>query len=438
MPATHHLEVVVVDEKGAALKLDTVTLTSGLAVSRAVAVSGAARIALSGVNPGRGEVCLSFPDRPDFVLPLTFAKEADGPVPTFPQPAPLCCPTIQRSSETSVGAVKTVFTLTLRLATAHSEVILVAGWDYSGGANNAAYCDTYREDLYSGSTHRTGVKTSIPKRIDDSTVVTVFDFKSGVRSRTVKSAAGWFELDRVLQGKVKTHLEKYSDPANLKRRHDDDSISIRHVYEYITELGTRAPGTLREFHLFSHAWAGGPILVDTYEDAAYQPGGASEARRDPGDKDPRLKDFDPVNMPRLNDFKAAFAADSIVKVWGCMATTAYRNLIRATASARSDTDTVSYNWSETDRRTTTAAKAKTYLRDVILKHNYMAKLSAAIGGSAKVYGAPPGMGANLRAVPLGKKTFNYMYVDGIIYKREYDFLKSAMGLVPDDTGYLLF
>ncbi|WP_147445537.1 hypothetical protein [Corallococcus aberystwythensis] len=64
----------------------------------------------------------------------------------------------------------------------------------------------------------------------------------------------------------------------------------------------------------------------------------------------------------------------------------------------------------------------------------MAKLSVALGGSAKVYGAPPGMGANLRAVPAGKKTFNYMYVDGTIYKREYDFLKSALGLVPDDTG----
>lgn len=39
---------------------------------------------------------------------------------------------------------------------------------------------------------------------------------------------------------------------------------------------------------------------------------------------------------------------------------------------------------------------------------------------------------------MGKKTFNDMYVDGTIYKREDDFLKSAMGLVPDDNGCLLF
>ncbi|WP_147469419.1 hypothetical protein [Corallococcus sp. AB045] len=437
MPATHHLEVVAVDEKGAALNVSTVTLTSGLAVSRSVAVSGAVRIALSGVNPGRGEVCFSFVDRPDFILPLTFVKGTEGPVPTFPQEAPLCCPTIQRTQETALGAAKTVFTLTLTLASAHSEVVLVAGWDYSGGANNVAYCNTCREDLYSGSTHRTGMKTTIPKRIDTPTVVTLFDFKSGERSRSVKSASGWFDLDRVLQGTVKPHVAKYSETVNQKRRHDDDSISILHVYDYLAELGLKAPGALREFHLFSHAWAGGPILANTTEDIGYRSGGTSAALRDPGDKDPRLKDFDPVNMPRLADLKAAFATDSVVKVWGCLATTAYRNLIRATASAKSDTDTVTYDWSGT-KVTKTAAESKTYLRDVILKYNYMEKLSAAIGGRAKVYGAPPGMGANLRAVPVGKKTFNYMYVDGTIYKREYDFLKSAMGLVPDDTGYLFF
>jgi hypothetical protein len=437
MPATHHLEVVAVDEKGAALNVSTVTLTSGLAVSRSVAVSGAARIALSGVNPGRGQVCLSFMDRPDFILPLTFEKGMDGPVPTFPKEAPLCCPAIQRSTETALGGVKVLFTLTLTLASAHSEVVLVAGWDYSGGARNDAYCDTCREDLYAGSTHRTGVKTTIPKRIDASTVVTLFDFKTGERSRAVKSASGWFELDRVLQGTVKPNVAKYSDPLNQRRRHDDDAISILHIYDYIADLGLDAPGTLREFHIFSHAWAGGPLLANTNEDADYRSGGTSAALRDPGDKDPRLKDFDPVNMPRLADLRAAFATDSVVKVWGCLATTAYRNLIRATAAAKSDTATVTYDWDGT-KITKTAGESKKYLRDAILKYNYMAKLSAAIGGRAKVYGAPPGMGANLRAVPVGKKTFNYMYVDGTIYKLEYNFLKSAMGLVPDDTGYLLF
>lgn len=437
MAATHYLEVVAVDERGAALTMSTVKLTSGLSVTRALVTGGIARAALVGLIPGKYALCISFVDRPDFVLPLTLSKEADGPVPTFAQPAPSCCPNIQRTVEDTGGTEKAVFTLTLTLAKAHAEVILVAGWDYSGGANNVAYCDSYREDLYAGNTHRTGAKTTIPKRIDDATVVTIFDFKAGERIRTVKSASGWFELDRVLQGKVKTHLGSYSVPANTRKRHDDDAISITHVYDYIVELGAKAPGAVKEFHIFSHAWAGGPILVESYQDAAYAPGGRLETQRDPRDKDPRLKDFDPVNMPRLKGFKAAFAVNSTVKVWGCMATTAYRNLIRATALARSDTDTITYDWDGTSH-TSTAAKAKKYLRDNILKYNYMALLSAALGGSAKVYGAPPGMGADLRAIHVGRKTFNYMHVNGNTYRREYDFLKTALGLVPDDTGYLLF
>ncbi|NNB89066.1 hypothetical protein HRD49_22255 [Corallococcus exiguus] len=434
MPATHHLAVVAVDKRGVALTVRTVTLTSGLSVRRAVVAADGARFALSGLNPGKHEVCLSFSDRPDFVLPLTFVKEADGPVPTFSHPAPFCCPTIRKTVESAKGTAKTVFTLTLTLAKVHSEVILVAGWDYSGGANNVAYCESYREDLYAGTTHRTGTKKTIPKRIDDTTVVTVFDFKSGERSRAVKSASGWFEVDRVLQGKVKTHLGKFKVAANVQKRHDDDSISIRHIYDYVSELGTRAPGALREFHIFSHAWAGGPLLVETYEDAAYE----TVVHRDPRDKDPRFKDFAPVNMPRLKDFRAAFAADAIVKVWGCLAVDDYRNLVRALSLVRTDTEKVTVPALDGTMTPMAAADAKKYLRNDILKFNYMSKLSAALGGRVKVYGAPPGMGANLRAIPVGKKVFNYMYVDGATYKREYDFFKKTMRLVIDDTGYLLF
>jgi hypothetical protein len=323
------------------------------------------------------------------------------------------------------------------LAKYHSEVVLVAGWDYSGGANNAAYCENYRDDLYTGTTYRTGAKTNITKRIDDATVVTVFDFKTGNRVRSMKGSSGWVEMDRVLQGTVKTHLGHYKTPANARKRYLDNSISIKHVYDYITELGTKAPASLREFHVFSHAWAGGPILVETYEAPLYDEGGAREAQRDPNDKDPRLKDFDPLNMPRLKDFKAAFASDAIAKIWGCMATTIYRNLIRATAQAKSDAEKISFDW-VSGKETTTAGGAKKYLQQTIMRNTYMARLSAAVGGGLKVYGAPPGMGADLRTVPVGGKNRNYMYVNSLTYKREFDFLRKAFGVVPDDTGYILF
>ncbi|MFY0581963.1 hypothetical protein ACN28S_53690 [Cystobacter fuscus] len=186
-----------------------------------------------------------------------------------------------------------------------------------------------------------------------------------------------------------------------------------------------------------NAWAGGPILVETYEGAAYAVGGAQQTRRDPNDKDPRLKDFALVNMPLLKDFKAAFATGAIAKIWGCMATTAYRNLLRAIAKAKSDSESISFEWNKATKKMT-AADAKKYFQDSILEYNYMAQLSTAVGGGLKVYGAPPGMGADLRAVPVGGKKHHHMYINRLTYALEYTTLNKLFGRVPDDTGYILF
>ncbi|WP_257455891.1 hypothetical protein [Archangium lipolyticum] len=437
MSASHQLEVSAIDESGSTLSLSSAKLKSATAMGLRKGSGSAFVIPLSGLSPGKHELCLSFADRPEFVFPLSLVKESTGLTPRFEGAPPVCCPRIEKSIDTSGGATKHVFNLTFRLAKSHSEVLLVAGWDFSGGANNIAYCESYRDDLYTGTTYRTGAKANITKRIGDATVVTTFDFKTGNRSRAMKGSSGWFEMDRVLQGTVKTHLGNYKTPANVQKRYLDNSISIKHVYDYIIELGSKAPGALKEFHIFSHAWAGGPILVETYEAPLYDDGGARAAQRDPNDKDPRLKDFDPINMPRLKEFKAAFASDAIAKVWGCMATTIYRNLIRAIALAKSDTEKISFDW-VSGKETLPAGDAKKYLQQTIMRSTYMARLSAAVGGGLKVYGAPPGMGADLRSVPAGGKTHNYMYVNNFTYKREFDFLRKALGTVPDDTGYILF
>ncbi|WPB82090.1 hypothetical protein KYC5002_23620 [Archangium violaceum] len=437
MSASPFLAVTATDESSTPLLVNDVKLKPSPAKSTPVGPEKTPHLALSGLGPGKYELCISVAGHPELVFPLSLVKEGTELVPKYTGSAPLCCPAITSSSETSGGSTKQLHTLAFTLTKTHSEVILVAGWDYSGGTNNVAYCETYRDDLFSGTTYRTGVRQSIPKRIDNSTVVTIFDFKTGNRSRMVKSASGWMEMDRVLQGTVKTHLGSYKDATNVQKRYLDDSISIQHVYDYIITLGAAAPGSLREFHIFSHAWAGGPILIETYEGSAYAAGGAQQTRRDPNDKDPRIKDFELVNMPRLKDFKAAFAADAIAKIWGCMATTAYRNLLRATAKAKSDSETISVEWNKTTKKMT-AGDAKKYFRDSILEYNYMAKLSTAVGGGLKVYGAPPGMGADLRAVPVGSKKHNHMYINKLTYALEYTALSKLFGLVPDDTGYILF
>jgi len=437
MGTSHHLVVVATDGLGGALSLSSVVLKQGTSVSQAFSSGSPFQAPLSGLAKGKYELWLSFSDRPDHVFPLSLVSKPTGLAPQFAGASPLCCSLAETTTELTVGETERVFTLTFKLGNTHSEVILVAGWDYKGGANNVAYCESCRDDLYSGTTHRTGIKTNITKRIDDATVVTFFDFKTGDRLRMVKGSSGWFEMDRVLQGTVKTHLGYYKAPASMQKRYLDDSISVKHVYDYIADLGAKASGALREFHIFSHAWAGGPILLETYEGPMYDAGGALEAQRDPHDKDPRTKDFDLVNMPRLNHFKAAFAPDAVAKIWGCMDTHAYRNLIRAASKAASDATPISFDWEGTTANVT-AGEAKQYLTDVIMANTYMAKLMTAVGGGVKVYGAPPGMGANLRAVLVGKKTQNYMYVNSLTYKLEFSFLRTAFGKVPDDTGYILY
>lgn len=437
MPTIPYLAVSISDESGTPLSVSAIVLRSGLTVRRTFSSTSPLRAPLSGLATGKYHLSIALTGRPEYVFPFSLVNQRTGLTPRFEKDSPACCSLTQSSVATSSGDTEQVFTLAFTFGKAHSEVVLVAGWDYSGGADNVAYCETCRDDLYSGTTYRVGVKQNITKRINNATVVTFFDFKTGDRLRMVKGSSGWFEMDRVPQGSVKTHLGYYSSATSLRKRYLDDSISIKHVYDYIADIGSSAPGALRELHIFSHAWAGGPVLVNTDEAPAYQPGGADEGLRDPNDKDPRLKDFDLVNMPRLRDFKAAFAADAIAKIWGCLAAQAYRNLIRATSRATSDTTTISYDW-DGSTVTMTAGEARDFLQRDILTNTYAARLAAAVGGGLKAYGAPPGMGADLRAVSVGKKKHNYMYVNTFTYKSEFAYLRRALGLVPDDTGYILY
>lgn len=441
MPPSHHLAVTVSDESGKPLSVKSIVLKSGSAVSRSFSSQSPYRASVSSLPPQQYALCISFADRPEHVFPLSLVKQSTGLAPTFGENSPACCSLTRRSINLPNGETELTFTLSFTLGRAHSEAVLVSGWDYKGGARNRLYSESHRDDLYSGATYRTGAKASISKRINDATIVTLFDFETGHRLRMLKGSSAWFEMDRTLQGKIKTHTGYYKSDANARKRYLDDSISITHVYDYVSELGASAPGSLREFHIFSHAWAGGPVLANTHEDPIYKPRGTHEGQRDPHDKDPRTKDFNPVNMPRLDDFAAAFPTDATVKIWGCMYTPSYRNLIRATAQATSDTMKISYDWIDaegTTTKTTTARKAKEYIRDTLLKSTYMARLSAAVGRGVVAYGAPPGMGADLRAIPVGKKTRSYMYINTFTYKAEFAFLRRTFGLVPDDTGYIAY
>ncbi|KZS47074.1 hypothetical protein AWU65_14635 [Paenibacillus glucanolyticus] len=107
-------------------------------------------------------------------------------------------------------------------------------------------------------------------------------------------------------------------------------LSILDVYREVQQIGSSVPGSLMELSFFSHAWMGGPILVNSSDDervyitnrststsvAFDLPSGA----RDPDDMDPRAtKDFTYPAMDdaSLKNFQQAFHKTGYVWIWGC-------------------------------------------------------------------------------------------------------------------------
>jgi hypothetical protein len=376
--------------------------------------------ALTELSAGLQQLRVDLSDRPSLRLQLEVAIADGRPRVRVAEPAPLLC-------ELQVDADNRRFTLLVELGPAHHELLFVAGWDYSGGADNRRWCETWRDDLHAGKTWIGGVEASIPKQIHDHTVVTLFDFVTGDRVQQLRGANGWHEADRTRQGAVRPHLGRYRDPANAARRHDDDSISIVHVYDHITALGRVSPGSVACLHIFSHAWAGGPILANTSRSPRY----AHSARRDPGDKDGRIGDFTRTNMPELEHFAGAFASDAIAKVWGCYATTLYRRMVRAAARAKDREQTLTIR-AANDVRRMTAAAIEAEFSESILGNSYMAQLGRVAG--IAVHGAPPGMGANLQR--HGRRY--YMFVNRRVYALEYRWYAEALGLEPDLSGHFAY
>ncbi|WP_405982890.1 hypothetical protein [Streptomyces sp. NBC_00158] len=105
-------------------------------------------------------------------------------------------------------------------------------------------------------------------------------------------------------------------------------MSALDVYAAVREIGIRKPGTLMELSFFSHGHAGGPVLVNSWDDSQYEVPNAPPATRtrflgadlrDPDDMDPRPKDFRAANMEpeALAAFRAAYHPDAVNWSWGC-------------------------------------------------------------------------------------------------------------------------
>ena len=189
--------------------------------------------------------------------------------------------------------------------------ILVAGVDYEFGARPFRQnCENRMEFLIQRN-----------KEFKEDMVFKIFDFRTGQVSTTEVS----FKNEKMTR-KVSILSPSPFDPISrrknykVKKRFNTSSgleMSILDIYNAVQEIGADAPNTLSELSFFSHAWMGGPILVNSFEDQAFK----NTPIRDPDDRDPRVhKDFEDPNMDSSTDlpnFKDAFAPDGIIWIWGC-------------------------------------------------------------------------------------------------------------------------
>lgn len=151
---------------------------------------------------------------------------------------------------------------------------------------------------------------------------TILDFSSGkiFRHRAVPSSAGLKRSTseatpyRAITG---ADYDKRSEhpPMKTDTPEVDKIMSILDVYKEVKTIGVNAPGSLNELSIFSHGWMGGAVLANTYE----SPSAKTSGKRDPKDKDARVKDFSEENMPsgEAKKFRAAYSADGINWLWGC-------------------------------------------------------------------------------------------------------------------------
>ena len=99
------------------------------------------------------------------------------------------------------------------------------------------------------------------------------------------------------------------------------TISMTDVYDYIAnEIGATRSHSLSELHIFSHGYAGGPILCNSLAIRNAPP------ERSLLDKDGRNYDFSTKNMDLAN-FKKAFSLNGRCYIWGCNAYIFMKKLI---------------------------------------------------------------------------------------------------------------
>jgi len=114
--------------------------------------------------------------------------------------------------------------------------------------------------------------------------------------------------------KVRSIQSKTYRDAIEKMTIIDKELSILTAYAAIAYLGKIAPGCVREFHITSHAFYEGPVLINTDHPGVM----TSFEKQKLIDKDGRTSDFTHAEFIQgSKEFKAAFSKDAFSMIWGC-------------------------------------------------------------------------------------------------------------------------
>lgn len=372
---------------------------------------------LATVTPGDYRLSLFVSDYPVLYFPVRIGGEAKRTF-EFARPQPACV-TITFQEINTGSATRTVHAITFALPKKPEVVVMLAGADLKGATGYLASAKTWRDDLYHG---RTDIGDqpgqSIPQTIHDHTLVTMFDFRTGMREEQLKAVRGWYTMTSEMQGNEPPDLAHPHHEKALKRRQEADSISIVHVYDYLSRLGVGSPGCVRELHFFAHAYLRGPILQNTSDHS-------DTDARDPTDKDCRTKDLLPVNLARYGSLPDAFSSTSYVKIWGCF-NDVIRERLAKVARTKSREEVV-----QIEGEPYTSEDVIREMRMHLFPENYMLALCRTLGVDG--WAAAPGTTSSYKK---GMAPRHYFFVDeryhGAIigwYERFFDCKRDIAGYV---------
>jgi hypothetical protein len=207
------------------------------------------------------------------------------------------------------------------------QFILVAGVDYERkGVDFRLFCNSRIKRIIAANKAREDLTFQVFDVRAGEVVTHTITYPSGKRTETVAKGAPFAPVTRA-------NYDRIGSGADAHYHFKDGQtgmISVTDVYAAVRAIGSSAAGTLLELSFFSHAWHGGPILVNSHDDGFAAgppaiPGGPPTAlpiggARDPDDKDPRgHKDFTPPNMSaaQVAEFQAAYHPDAYSWSWGC-------------------------------------------------------------------------------------------------------------------------